>query len=114
MHKMMWLAFAVVAGCAPTAGQQPGYFAQGQPVQQQPVEQGPSGCTQLLACFTDCSQDGACIQGCVQQSDATAQSQVQAMMQCGSSRCEGQGVPRPGAGRASGTAVRGDSAAVDR
>ncbi len=92
MNKLMWLVFVVSTGCAPAASQQqPGYFAQGQPAPQQPAARGPSGCTQLLACFTDCGQDGACIQGCLQQSDPTSQAQVQAMMQCNSTRCENEG-----------------------
>ncbi len=86
MHKMMWSVFVLVAGCSPMASQQPG-LARGPSVQQQT----PSACTQLLGCFSGCGQDGACVQDCLGQSDATAQAQVTAMMQCSSSRCEGQG-----------------------
>ncbi len=79
----------IVAGCVPSPAQQPAY-AGPQPVNAaQPAQQGPSGCTQLLTCFTGCGQDGACIQNCLAQSDATSQAQVTAMMQCGQTRCEG-------------------------
>ncbi len=86
MRKMMWLVVLLAAGCTPIAGQ-PSGIAQGPSAQQQ----SPSSCTQLLACFSGCGEDGACIQTCLGTSDANAQAQVTAMMQCSSSHCEGQG-----------------------
>lgn len=92
MRSVMWLVLVLMAvGCVPPqTSQQPAY---GQPAGQPgpQVSQGPSGCSQLLACFAPCGQDGNCIQSCLGQSDATSQAQVTAMMQCSSSRCEGAG-----------------------
>jgi len=95
MRKWIWVAFVMVAGCVPPANQPPPAYGQPQPqygqAEPQQVQQGPSGCTQLIECLQGCGQDGTCIQTCLGQSDATSQARVTAMMQCNSSRCEGQG-----------------------
>ena len=89
-HCLLLLALVACVPPQPT----PSYYGQGQPQADGTYAAAPAPtgftCMQLFSCFQGCA-DGACIQQCLGQADAALQSNANAFMQCGLSKCQNAG-----------------------